>query len=215
MSNTLEQQKKKLIEKLIFQDIIKTDKVKKAMLQTPRELFISENQKNQAYLDTPLQIENNQTISAPHMVAIMAEALDLKPSQKVLEVGAGSGYHAAVTSKIIGEKGVVYSIERHKELAERAIKNIKNADIKNIKIIIGDGSEGLAKYAPYNRIYVTCASPEIPKPLIKQLKDPGKILIPVGYTYCDLILFEKKQGKVIEKNLGACAFVPLIGKYGH
>jgi len=118
------------------------------------------------------------------MIAIMCEELDLKKDQKILEIGTGSGYHAAIVAKIIEPNGHIYTIERHKNLAEKAKQNIKNANIKNVTIEIGDGSEGLRKYAAYYRIYVTCAAPIIPQPLIEQLKDPGKMLIPIGGTMC-------------------------------
>jgi len=194
---------------------IKKEKVEKAFLETPRELFIPEKIKEYAYVDTPLEIGNGQTISAPHMVAIMCEALDVKEGQKILEIGAGSGYHAAIVSKIIGKKGHIYTVERIKKLAENAKQNLKKANITNVTVKIGDGSQGLQEFAPYDIIYVTCAAPDIPDPLIEQLKDPGQILIPVGQRICELMLLEKKDDKITSKNLGGCAFVPLIGKYGH
>jgi protein-L-isoaspartate(D-aspartate) O-methyltransferase len=149
------------------------------------------------------------------MIAIMCEELDLKKDQKILEIGTGSGYHAAIVAKIIEPNGHVYTIERHRNLSEKAKQNLKNTNIKNLIVETGDGSEGLAKYAPYDRIYVTCAAPNIPQPLIEQLKDPGKMLIPVGGTICTLYLLEKNNGKIKKENHGGCAFVPLIGKYGH
>jgi protein-L-isoaspartate(D-aspartate) O-methyltransferase len=194
---------------------IKTKSVEKAFLETPRELFVPEKLKGYAYVDTPLEIGNGQTISAPHMVAIMCEALDLKKGQKILEIGAGSGYHAAVVSKLIGDKGHVYTIERFPSLADNAKKNLEKVGIKNVTVEIGDGSEGLPKYAPYDSIYVTCAAPCIPQPLVEQLKDPGKLLIPVGQFISKLELLEKKNKKIIEKDLGGCAFVPLVGKHGY
>ena len=194
---------------------IKKEKVEKAFLETPRELFIPEKIKEYAYVDTPLEIGNGQTISAPHMVAIMCEALDVKEGQKILEIGAGSGYHAAIVSKIIGKKGHIYTVERIKKLAENAKQNLQKANITNVTVKIGDGSQGLQEFAPYDIIYVTCAAPDIPEPLIEQLKDPGQILIPVGQRICELMLLEKKDDKITSKNLGGCAFVPLIGKYGH
>ncbi|MCD6572239.1 MAG: protein-L-isoaspartate O-methyltransferase [Thermoplasmata archaeon] len=204
----------RLVKELKKEGYIRTPEVEKAFLETPRENFVPDHLKKSAYLDTPLEIGFGQTISAPHMVAIMCEALVLKKGQKVLEIGSGSGYHAAIVSKIIGEKGKVYSVERIKELADMARENIRKTGIKNVEIFVGDGSLGLEKFAPYDRIYVTCAAPDIPKPLIDQLKDPGLLLIPVGRYYCDLILLKKENGKISTKNLGECAFVPLVGKYG-
>jgi protein-L-isoaspartate(D-aspartate) O-methyltransferase len=178
-------------------------------------MFVPDSLKKHAYADTPLEIGNGQTISAPHMVAIMCEALDIKKEQKILEIGAGSGYHAAIVSKLVGENGHVYTIERFKSLAEKAKKNLKQANVTNVTVEIGDGSEGLPKYSPYDSIYVTCAAPKIPNQLIDQLKDPGKLLIPVGRMICQLELVEKKGEKVKIKDLGGCAFVPLVGKEGY
>jgi len=205
----------KLVEMLKYEGRIKTKQVEKAFLEIPRENFVPDEIKKYAYADTPLQIGNGQTISAPHMVAIMVEELDLKMGQKILEIGAGSGYHAAIVSKIVGKKGHVYTIERFPSLAEVSKKNLEKIGIINVTVEIGDGSEGLQKYAPYDRIYVTCAAPDVPKPLIEQLKDGGKLMIPVGRTICDLELIEKKGDKLKYKDLGGCAFVPLVGKYGY
>lgn len=204
-----------LVSKLKREGRIYTKEIEKAFLETPREMFVPDSLKNYAYIDTPLEIGDGQTISAPHMVAIMAEALDLKKGQKVLEIGAGSGYHAAILSKIVGKEGHIYTIERHKSLTEFAKRNLKNVGITNVTVENGDGSEGLLRYAPYDRIYVTCAAPDIPSPLIDQLKDDGKLMIPVGRTICNLELIEKEGNKIIKRDLGGCAFVPLVGKYGH
>jgi len=207
--------REELVKKLKLEGHIFTKDVEKAFLEIPREEFIPSTIKNHAYIDTPIEIGNGQTISAPHMVAIMCEALDIKKGQKILEIGAGSGYHAAVVSRLVGEKGHVYTIERFLSLAENAKKNLENVGILNVTVEVGDGSMGLPKYAPYDRIYVTCAAPNVPPPLLKQLKNNGKLLIPVGKYVCDLDLLEKKDGKIVTKNLGKCAFVPLVGKYGH
>jgi len=194
---------------------IKSENVKKAFLKISRENFIPTKLKKQAYLDSPLEIGNGQTISAPHMIAIMCELLELKKGQKVLEIGTGSGYHASIVSNIIGDLGNIYSVERIDNLAKTAERNIKKEGIKNISIKVGDGSEGLDEFKPYDRIYVTCASPDIPQALIDQLKDPGMILIPVGRTFCKLKKLEKKSNTIKIENICECAFVPLIGKYGH
>jgi len=210
-----EEEKVKLLKKLIGERHLYSKEIEKAFLEINREIFVPKSQKKFAYIDTPLQIGEGQTISAPHMVAIMCEELDIKIGQKILEIGTGSGYHAAIVSRIVGKKGHVYSIERFSSLAEKAKKNLQKAGIKNVTIIVGDGSEGLPVHAPYNRIFVTCASPGIPPPLIEQLKDKGKLMIPVGKMICDLELIIKNKEKIVKKNLGGCAFVPLIGKYGH
>ncbi len=158
MLNTSREQ---LVNRLFKEGYIKTDTVKKAFLKVPREEFIPEYLKMQAYIDRPLEIGNNQTISAPHMVAIMCEALNIQKGQKILEIGTGSGYHAAIVSQLAGEKGHVYTIERFENLAKRAENNLRHTGITNVTVKVGDGSEGLKKYEPYDRIYVTCAAPEI------------------------------------------------------
>ena len=200
--------RERLIDGLIQRGYLSTTRVIKAMRAVPREIFVPEWEKEHAYLDTPLEIGKGQTISAPHMVAIMCEALDLNEGQKILEIGSGSGYHAAIVSKIIG-RGKIYSIERFHSLVKKAKENLNEAGIKNVMIIEGDGSIGLPKYSPYDRIYVTCAAPSIPQPLIDQLKKGGKLLIPVGEVFSRLILLEKNE-KIRRKDLGGCAFVPLI-----
>jgi protein-L-isoaspartate(D-aspartate) O-methyltransferase len=210
----LTEKRKQLVEQLIFEGRIKSKEVKDAFLSIPREYFIQEEYESVSYTDTPLKIEVNQTISAPHMVAIMVEELDLKKGQRILEIGSGSGYHAAIVSHIIGKTGHVYTIERIKDLVENAKENIKKAGIENVSVIHSDGSEGYKEKAPYDRIYVTCASPDVPDPLTDQLNENGKMLIPVGRLFCQLLLIEKKKNKITKKNLGGCAFVPLIGKYG-
>jgi len=212
MFNTSREQ---LVNRLVKDSYVKSDIVKKAFLTIPRENFVPEYLKLQAYVDRPLEIGKGQTISAPHMIAIMCEALDIQKGQKILEIGAGSGYHAAIVSQLLGEKGHIYTIERFEDLAKTAEQNLKNTDITNVTIVVGDGSEGLKKYEPYDRIYVTCAAPSIPNPLVDQLKDHGELLIPVGSTYCELQLIEKKGKEIQSKDLGGCVFVFLVGKYGH
>jgi len=211
---TFGEKRTELVKQLRREGRIKTLEVEKAFLETPRELFVPESLKNLSYVDTPLEIGDGQTISAPHMVAIMCEGLDIKKGQKILEIGAGSGYHAAIISKLVGKEGHVYTIERLPSLAEKAKNNLENAGITNVTIEIGDGSLGLQKYAPYERIYVTCASPDIPPPLIEQLKDQGKLMIPVGKMICNLELVEKIGDEIVTMDLGGCAFVPLVGEYG-
>ena len=210
-----ELERERLINNLVREGYVKSDEVKKAFLEVPRDIFVPDSLKMRAYVDTPLEIGKGQTISAPHMVAIMCEALDVKKGQKILEIGAGSGYDAAVVAYLVGEKGHVYTIERFEKLANRAQENLKQASITNVNVEIGDGSEGFEKNKPYDRIYVTCASPGVPQPLLNQLKDSGKLLIPVGKMFCELKLIEKKGEEIISKDLGGCVFVPLVGRHGH
>jgi len=209
------QDRERLVTNLCTEGYIKTERVKHVFLTIPREAFIPDSLKNYAYLDTPLDIGQGQTISAPHMVAIMCESLDIKDDQKILEIGTGSGYHAAIVASLVGGTGQVYTIERFESLAKKATENLKKIGITNVIVEVGDGSCGLPSYQPYDRIYVTCAAPKIPQPLINQLQDSGKLLVPVGDKYCELILLEKEKGKTVVYRLGGCVFVPLVGKYGH
>jgi len=176
--------------------------------------------------DTPLPIGFGQTISAPHMVSIMNEASLLEVGHKVLEVGAGSGWHAATIAEIVApsgsprsEWGHVYTVEIVQELAENARKNILKAGYGDrVTIACMDGSKGYPEKAPYDRIIVTAAAPDIPKPLIEQLKPNGIMLIPVGSPHLFQSLFRITKGtneKIKEENLGGVAFVPLTGQYGH
>ena len=207
--------RKQLVMKLKRDGRISSDKVEKAFMHVPRELFVPHEQQRYAYLDQPLSIENGQTISATHMVAIMAEALDVHEGQKILEIGSGSGYHAAIIALMVGSNGHVYSIERFSNLAKVAKKHLDSAGISNVSIHVGDGSEGLSEYAPYERIYVTCSAPSAPQPLIDQLMKHGKLLIPVGAMFAELLLFEKHGFELSKKDLGGCSFVPLVGRYGY
>lgn len=187
--------------------------VVEALAKVPRELFVPEQLRSMAYNDTPLPIGHSQTISAPHMVAIMCEILDLQKEMKVLEVGGGSGYHAAVLAELVGTKGHVYSIERIPELVIQAEENLKRAGISNVTMILGDGSTGLAEYAPYDRISVAATAPAVPAPLKEQLKIGGKLVIPVGSGYQELLLVTRKNGFLVEEKMGVI-FVPLIGEHG-
>lgn len=211
----MKEKKEYLLNHLEKSGYIKSAEVKQAFETVDRENFIPDQLREHAYADTPLSIGSGQTISAPHMIAIMVEALDLRKGSNVLEIGTGSGYHAAIVSHIIGSEGHVYTIERYEDLAEKARHHLNTAGIENVTVEVGDGSKGLKKYQPYDYIYVTCAAPKIPEPYKEQLNDPGIILIPVGRMYCELVKYEKKNGQVSEKTLGGCAFVPLIGEYGH
>lgn len=190
-----------------------SERVVRAMLRVPRELFVPQAYLSRAYDDTPLFIGAGQTISAPHMVAIMCDLLDLQEGMKVLEVGGGSGYHAAVMAVLAGPSGHIYSIERLPELANQAEENLAKAGIENVTMIVGDGSIGLALHAPYDRISVAATAPEVPEPLKQQLKPGGKMVLPVGRGYQELVLVTRKNGFATEEKMGV-AFVPLIGEKG-
>ena len=197
--------------------MIRSDRVEKAFLEVDRKHFVGTGNRPVAYADRPLPIGYGQTISAPHMVAIMVEELNPQPGDKILEIGTGSGYHAAIVSRLVLPGGEVISIERIPELANFAISNLKRAGIRNVRVVVGDGTLGYPPESPYDRIYVTAASPTLPPPLLEQLKVGGLLLIPVetGYGYQILKRIIKRKGGVEEEGGVECVFVPLIGKYGH
>ncbi|OYT33408.1 protein-L-isoaspartate O-methyltransferase [Archaeoglobales archaeon ex4484_92] len=209
-----EEKRKRLAERLKY-ELNLSERVFKAILKVPRHIFVPPQYKIEAYIDTPLPIGHGQTISAPHMVAIMCDLLDLKEGEKVLEIGTGCGYHAAVVAEIVGKKGKVVTIERIPELAKTAIDNLRALGYSNVLVVIGDGSKGYETESPYDKIYVTAAAPEIPKPLINQLKLGGKMVIPIGNSIQWLYIVEKdEKGKITKWNWGSVRFVPLIGEYG-
>lgn len=211
------EERHRLVENLKRCGYVSRPEVVAAMNAVERHLFVPPGRRQDAYADHPLDIGDGQTISAPHMVGIMTERLDLHRGQKVLEVGGGSGYHAAVTAELVGPEGHVYSVERIASLAERARVDLEKGGYSDrVTVIVGDGSNGLVDHAPYDRIFVACAAPEVPAPLVDQLKEGGKMLVPVGSTHLgqELVLVEKRKGKPVTSELGGCIFVPLIGEHG-
>ena len=219
-----EELRRRLVEKLKREGYIVSERVEKAMLRVPRELFVPEELRHLAYEDTPLPIGHGQTISAPHMVAMMTELAELEPGMKVLEVGTGSGYHAAVIAEVVAPSdmprerwGHVYTIERIPELAERARRNLERAGYADrVTVIVGDGSKGYPPAAPYDRIIVTAAAPDIPPPLVEQLKPGGRMVIPIGDRYLQYLYVVEKlgDGRIRSRPVTPCLFVPLIGEYG-
>ena len=214
MRGLFEEKCKKLVNSLKLQGIIKSKEVENAFLKVPRHLFVPEDLVEDAYVDAPLPIGAGQTISAPHMVAIMLELLELKKGQKVLEIGAGSGWNACLIAEIIGEDGKVYTIERIPEIADFAKRNVEKAGYDNVEVIVGDGTLGYEPAKPYDRIMVTAAAPIIPDPLLKQLRRNGILLAPVGNRFCQELLKVVKEEEVKITKHGYCVFVPLVGKYG-
>jgi len=207
----------RLVSSLLRTGYIITPEVERAMRSVPREEFVPPELSEEAYMDTPLPIGDGQTISAPHMVAIMAERLELRPGMKVLEIGAGSGYHAAVAAELVRPGGSVHTVERIALLAAFAAENLRRTGYSDtVTVVVGDGSKGLQEHAPFDRIFVACGAPDIPVPLTDQLADGGLMLIPVGDRgYQNLIRVERKGKNLIKTNEGGCVFVPLIGEHGY
>lgn len=212
-----------LIRRLIEEGVLTQPEVIKAMSKVPREEFVMPELREQAYMDTPLPSLEGQTISAPHMVAIMCQLLSLKPGHMVLEVGAGTGYHAAVCAEIVAPRqpgakdGHVFAVERIRSLVEFARSNLARCGYSDrVTVIEGDGTLGYPDAAPYDAILVTAAAPRIPPPLKSQLRDGGRMVIPVGEAYSiqDLIVVEKSGSDFKEWTYGGCVFVPLCGRYG-
>lgn len=212
-----EREREELIEHLIHWGYLREPEVIKAFKNVPRHEFVPENIRDYSYADQPLSIGHGQTISAPSMIAIMMESLGFARGQKVLEVGAGSGYNAALTAEIVGRKGKVVTIERVAELAEFARDNLKRTGYGWVKVIVGDGTCGYKREAPWDRILVTACAPDLPKPLIAQLKVGGKLGAPIGqhYMFQTRTVSEQLSGGELKiQEHGGCSFVPLIGKYG-
>lgn len=206
------QKRKAMVENDIKGRGIKDKTVIEAMGRVPRHLFVDKSLSARAYEDYPLPIGEGQTISQPYVVALMTEALRLKPADRVLEIGTGSGYQAAVLSVIVKQ---VYSIEIRKSLADMAAKRLRDLGYTNVRVKYGDGYPGWEEFAPFDAIIITAAANHIPPPLIKQLKIGGRLIIPLGSTvyYQTLTLVtKKKKGKLGVEQMGSVAFVPMIGE---
>ncbi len=191
---------------------ISDEKLIAIMSLIPRHLFISGKKRSESYGDYPLSIGCRQTISQPYMVAVMTELLELKGNERVLEVGTGSGYQAAILAELAAE---VFSIERMERLALRARERLRNLGYENVHVITGDGTAGLPEKAPFDRIIITAGTPQIPEPLREQLADNGILVAPVGARFSQqLIRLRKAKGKITEEYHTPCVFVPLVGEYG-
>jgi protein-L-isoaspartate(D-aspartate) O-methyltransferase len=204
-----EKLRKKLIEEVIKPGGVKNEGVLRAMSITERHEFVQIKDRDKAYFDMALPIGDKQTISAPFVVAYMTEAIDPQKNDKVLEIGTGSGYQAAVLSPLVRE---VYSIEIVKALGERAERTLKRLNYKNVFTKVGDGFQGWKEHAPFDKIIVTCSPEKVPQPLIDQLSDGGMMIIPVGERYQQtLYLYRKREGKLEAEPLKPILFVPMTG----
>jgi protein-L-isoaspartate(D-aspartate) O-methyltransferase len=199
-----------MVDKEIVAAGVKNERVVKAMRDTPRHEFVPVNERDHAYLDMALPIGNGQTISPPFVVASMTEAIDPQPGDKVLEIGTGSGYQAAVLSPLVKD---VYTIEIVEQLSSRATRALKRLNYKNVHTRAGDGYKGWPEVAPFDKIIVTCSPEEVPKPLVEQLKEGGLMVVPVGERYRQtLYLMRKTDGKLKKEALRATLFVPMTGE---
>jgi protein-L-isoaspartate(D-aspartate) O-methyltransferase len=202
-------------KRMVKQDIksrgVKDTTVLAVMATEPRHLYVNASDRDRAYKDHPLPIGEGQTISQPYVVALMTEALRLRPTDRVLEIGTGSGYQAAVLAGIVKE---VYTIEIRKTLVDRARKTLSGRGHRNVRVKYADGYFGWKEHAPFDAIIITAAANHIPPPLIKQLKEGGRLIVPLGRTvyYQTLTLATKKKGELEVEQLSPVAFVPMVGE---
>lgn len=203
----LHDKKRVLIESLRREGHLRSPRVIEAFRDVPREAFVGPGDGPHAYSDQPLHIGSGQTISAPHMVAIMTELIRPRRGDSVLEVGAGSGYQAAILSRLVR---MVYTVELEPGLVSLARRNLRKAGIRNVEVVQGDGSLGLPGHVPYDRIMVTCAADRIYPAWKEQLKEGGILLVPLDSgLHQELTLAEKKKGKLRTRRVLSCVFVPL------
>jgi protein-L-isoaspartate(D-aspartate) O-methyltransferase len=202
--------RRRMVEEQLAGRGIKSHAVLEAMAAVPRHEFVPENVRKFSYADEPLEIGYGQTISQPYIVAFMTEQLDPQPADRVLEIGTGSGYQAAILSRLVSE---VYTIEIVEPLAKRAASDLKRLGYENVKVLAGDGYKGWPEHAPFDGIIVTCAPDHVPKPLVDQLRDGGRMIVPVGPPGMqELFLLRKRGTKVEQTAVLPVRFVPMTGK---
>ncbi len=212
ISNTLDTARKRMVEEQLRARGVLDERVLAAMAAVPRERFIPWARREVAYEDRALPLDCGQTISQPFMVAYMTELLEVQPGAKVLEVGTGSGYQAAILARLARE---IHTIERLETLRSQAEHTLRALDVTNVVFHVGDGSLGLPDEAPFDRIMVTAGAPRIPQRLVEQLVDGGRLVIPVGEADEQTVVLVVRQGaRTIETPMLACRFVPLIGQQG-
>jgi protein-L-isoaspartate(D-aspartate) O-methyltransferase len=204
------QSREKMIQEQLVARGIRDERVLAAMRAVPRHEFVPADQRERAYADRPLPIGEGQTISQPYIVAFMTEALALRPTDRVLEIGTGSGYQAAVLGKLVAE---VYSIEIVEPLVRRAKADLERLGFTNVQVRAGDGYRGWLEAAPFDAVIVTCAPDHVPEPLVQQLREGGRIVIPVGDSAKQqLHVLEKRDGKVVQREVLSVMFVPMTGE---
>ncbi len=204
--------RKKMVQEQLVSRGIKDPRVLAAMAKVPRHPFVVEELQGWAYDDIPLPIGEGQTISQPYMVALMVEVLGLKGKERVLEIGTGSGYAAAVLAELCGQ---VFSMERVEDLAIRARAVLANLGYRNVSVQVGDGTLGWEEHAPYDAVVISAGAPCIPGPLIRQLKLDGSLVLPMGEEELQILVrIRKERGGLREEYLGGCRFVKLLGTYG-
>ena len=211
---TLSEQRVRMVERHIASQGVRDSRVLAAMAEVPREDFVPVAMRKHAYDDAALPIEEEQTISQPYIVAVMIEALHLEPGDRVLEIGAGSGYAAAVLSRIVRE---VFAVERYRSLVDLARARVRALGYENVELITADGTRGLPEHAPYDAILVSAGAPAVPESLLEQLKIGGRLVIPVGeevHTQQLLCLRRSGEHEVERESLCPVRFVPLIGSEG-
>ncbi|MFH0826536.1 MAG: protein-L-isoaspartate(D-aspartate) O-methyltransferase [Candidatus Omnitrophota bacterium] len=202
----------KMVEEQLIPRGISDPKVLDVFRKVERHKFLPQELHGSSYADFPVPIGEGQTISQPYIVALMTQCLGLTGTEKVLEVGTGSGFQTAILAELSKE---VYSVERFANLAKQAQDLLSTLGYSNIKIKVGDGSLGWSEEAPFDKIIITAATPRVPLPLGEQLKDGGKLILPLGESFSQMLtLFEKKEGKLESSDICGCVFVPLVGKYG-
>jgi protein-L-isoaspartate(D-aspartate) O-methyltransferase len=207
-----EEARQRMVERQLAGRGITDERVLQAMRQVPRHHFVPEDMWDMAYRDTPLPIGRGQTISQPYIVAYMTQMLHVEPDDRVLEIGTGSGYQVAVLSRLARE---VYTVERVEELARRAEQILKALGYQNVHFRIGDGGYGWPEAAPFDAIIVTAAAPNVPQPLVAQLVDGGRMVVPIGPTgYQDLVRLHRQGEQIQRESLVPVAFVPLVGEHG-
>jgi protein-L-isoaspartate(D-aspartate) O-methyltransferase len=202
-----------MVETQLRQRGIRDERLLAAMSKVPRHEFVSQQNWNEAYADHPIPIAEKQTTSQPYMIAAMVQAAQIKPEDRVLEIGAGSGYQTALLAELASQ---VFAVERYASLAETAQKTLERLGYRNAKIITGDGSLGLAESAPFDAIIVSAAAPRIPQALTDQLAAGGRLLIPVGEADQQVLQLVQRNadGSISVRTLEGCRFVPLIGQQG-